>query len=196
MADEQPQPGATDPTGQPGEGQGGIGINVLTQYVKDLSFENPRAPASLNAQNGQPQIDVQVGVQVGRAGQDNVYEVVLNMRAEAKTGEDLAFIVELAYGGIFQLQNVPEDMLGLVLNVEGPRMLFPFARRIFADAVRDGGFPQLMLEPIDFLQLAQRQAQQQGGMPGPDGNGGAGGPQGGAGGNGGGGETPNIILPS
>ncbi|MHB9878935.1 protein-export chaperone SecB [Pacificimonas sp. ICDLI1SI03] len=179
MAEEQtPETGAA----QGPEGQ--IAINILAQYVKDLSFENPNAPKSLQTGQPQPNIDLQVNVSVNQQSQDNVYEVVLNLTGKATAGEDTAFIAELAYGGLFALQNVPQEHLQLFLIVEAPRMIFPFARRIFADAVRDGGFPPLMLDPIDFAQLymAQQQKAQQA--------------QGNAKPNETDGDTPNIILPN
>ncbi|MGB3721459.1 MAG: protein-export chaperone SecB [Pacificimonas sp.] len=190
MADEQTPP-AGDNAGAPplGAGTDGepIAINILAQYVKDLSFENPKAPASLQAQNGQPDIDIQVNVAVNKQEQKDVYEVVLTLTGKATTKGtgDVGFIVELSYGGLFALQNVPDEHLQLFLIIEAPRMIFPFARRIFADAVRDGGFPPLMLDPIDFAQLYMARQQQmqaeQGGGEKP---------------NEAGGDTPNIILPN
>jgi preprotein translocase subunit SecB len=131
-------------------------VSILTQYVKDLSFENPNAPASLQAE-GQPQIDVNVGVNARRAN-DTMFEVELKITATAKNGDMTSFVVDVLYAGLFGLQNVPEDALEPFLIIEAPRILFPFARRIIADSVRDGGFPPLMLDPIDFhtLYLQQR----------------------------------------
>lgn len=188
MADDQ-QPPAGRPEGTPDGQQKPMAINILAQYTKDLSFENPNAPRSLQSSHGQPKIDIGVNVAVEKQPQENVYEVVLKLEAKATSGdsEDVAFLVELSYGGILALQNVPQDMLQLVLVVEGPRLLFPFARRVFADAVRDGGFPPLMLDPIDFAQLfmaQQQQRQAQGGAPNGNGDGTPGGS-----------DTPNIILP-
>ncbi len=180
MADEQTPPLGTDENAAP------IAINIMAQYVKDLSFENPNAPKSLQAQNGQPDIDIQVNVTVNQQEQKDVYEVVLTLTGKATTKGtgDVGFIVELSYGGLFALQNVPQEHLQLFLIIEAPRMIFPFARRIFADAVRDGGFPPLMLDPIDFAQLymarqQQMQAAKDGEKPNESG-----------------GETPNIILPN
>ena len=134
-------------------------VAILTQYVKDLSFENPNAPASLQAQ-GQPKIDVNVGVNAKRAA-DNVYEVELKISAKAEIDGAATFMVELLYAGLFGLQHVPDEALEPFCIIEAPRILFPFARRIIADAVRDGGFPPLMLDPIDFgaLYMAQQQGQ-------------------------------------
>lgn len=134
---------------------------ILAQYVKDLSFENPNAPNSLQMQ-GQPKIEVNVNVNARSGGQD-MYEVELKIGAAARAPDDsLAFQVELLYAGLFRLVGAPQDALEPFLVVEAPRILFPFARRVIADAVRDGGFPPLMLEPIDFgglylQQLEQRQ---------------------------------------
>ena len=140
-------------------------VGILAQYVKDLSFENPNAPRSFQMQ-GQPQIEINVNVQARRAGED-MFEVDLKIEASAKSEDQTSFIVDLLYGGLFGLRNVPEEALEPFLIVEGPRILFPFARRIIADATRDGGFPPLLLEPIDFaaLYMAQRQAAMGEGMP-------------------------------
>lgn len=149
MADENtlPEQGADAPLPQ---------VAILTQYVKDLSFENPNAPASLQAE-GQPKIDVNVGVNARRVN-ETMFEVELKISATATTGETTSFVVDLLYAGLFGLQNVPEDALEPFLIIEAPRILFPFARRIIADSVRDGGFPPLMLDPIDFhsLYMSQR----------------------------------------
>ncbi|OYU16281.1 MAG: protein-export chaperone SecB [Alphaproteobacteria bacterium PA4] len=139
-------------------------VSILTQYVKDLSFENPNAPASLQSTE-QPRIDVNVAVNAKR-GSDNVFEVELKISAKAVTGDTTAFVVELLYAGLFGLANVPEEALEPFLIIEAPRIIFPFARRIIADAVRDGGFPPLMLDPIDFASLYMAQQQAQGGQVG------------------------------
>lgn len=136
---------------------------ILTQYVKDLSFENPNAPASLKSGQGQPKIEVNIDIQ-GRKVAEDQFEVVLSVKSNAKNPEDdaLLFMVELAYAGVFHIKNVPDNMLKPVLLIEAPRQLFPFARRILADSSRDGGFPPLLLDPIDFVQLyRQREAAEQ-----------------------------------
>ncbi len=138
-------------------------VSILTQYVKDLSFENPNAPASLQSTE-QPQIDVNVAVNAKRAG-DNVFEVELKISAKAVAGDVTAFVIDLLYAGLFGLTNVPEEALEPFLIIEAPRIIFPFARRIIADSVRDGGFPPLMLDPIDFASLYMAQ-QGQGGQVG------------------------------
>lgn len=133
---------------------------VISQYVKDLSFENPNAPAIYQSQVA-PAIDVQFNIGSGQVG-DDVYEVVLKIEVKAQAESQTAFLVDLSYAGLFALRNIPADQLDPFLLGEAPRILFPFARRVLADAVRDGGFPPLMLEPIDFggIYLAQRAQQQ------------------------------------
>jgi preprotein translocase subunit SecB len=132
-------------------------VGVIAQYVKDFSFENPNAPLVYQQQE-QPQIDVQFNIGSTVIG-DEVFEVTLRIEARASMGEMTVFNVELLYAGLFGIRNVPEDQLQPFLLAEAPRLLFPFARRIVADATRDGNFPPLMLEPIDFaaLYLAQQQ---------------------------------------
>lgn len=134
-----------------------IGINA--QYVKDFSFENPNAPQIFAPSNAQPQLNIGVNVQA-RPMADGVYEVLLMIKLEAQLDGKTAFISELAYGGVFTIPALPEDQLKFFLFVEAPRQLFPFARNIIATAVRDGGFPQLLLNPIDFAGLYQANAGQ------------------------------------
>ena len=156
--------GSTEGNGFDEAAANGPQVGILTQYTKDLSFENPGAPASLQME-GQPRIEINVNVNARRAA-DDVYEVELKIDAKAMNGDAVAFAVELLYAGLFGLRNMPDEALEPFLVVEAPRILFPFARRIIADATRDGGFPPLMLEPIDFgsLYLAQQNAGA-GGMP-------------------------------
>ena len=137
-------------------------IGLITQYVKDLSFESPNAPGIYQTPI-QPQIDVEFNIGVQQFG-DEVHEVVLKIDVRAKADEQVAFIVELAFAGLFGVRNVPAEHLQGFMLGEAPRLLFPFARRVLADAVRDGGFPPLILDPIDFnaLYLQQAQAQAQG----------------------------------
>jgi preprotein translocase subunit SecB len=134
----------------------GLSLVVNAQFVKDLSFENPRAPASLVASKEAPQIDVNVNVNA-RNLSEGVFEVTLAIRADARIGDEPAFITELVYGGVFTVMNMPEDTLRPILLIECPRLLFPFARRIIADVTRDGGFPPLFINPIDFVALYRRQ---------------------------------------
>ncbi|WP_114954913.1 protein-export chaperone SecB [Sphingosinicella terrae] len=144
-------------------------VGVVAQYVKDLSFENPNAPAVYQWQ-GQPQMDVQFNIGAQPVGQD-LHEVVLKVEISAKADEGTAFQMELLYGGLFALRNVPQEQLQPFLLAEAPRILFPFARRIIADATIDAGFPPLLLDPIDFASLymqraAQQQAEETGGQAG------------------------------
>jgi preprotein translocase subunit SecB len=132
---------------------------VISQYVKDFSFENPNAPAIYQSQ-GAPKIDVGFNIGQAQVGED-VFEVILKIDARAETEEgQVAFVVDLTYAGLFGLRNIPADHIQPFLLGEAPRILFPFARRIVADAVRDGGFPPLMLDPIDFGALYLQQAAQ------------------------------------
>ena len=129
-------------------------MKILGQYLKDLSFENPNSPQSLS-QQGQPEINVQVNVNAKPAGQ-NEFEVELHLEAKASHDGKSMFAADLLYAGVFRLENVPQEALHPIVLVECPRMLFPFARQILADATRNGGFPPLMLDPIDFASMYQR----------------------------------------
>jgi preprotein translocase subunit SecB len=138
-------------------------IQVLAQYVKDLSFENPAAPMSLQGQK--PALEVGVDVQARGLGVDQ-YEVTIRIRADAKAATQTIFVCEVSYAGVFALKNISQENIQPILLIECPRQLFPFARRVVADTTRDGGFPPLMLDPIDFLtlyraQLAQQKGQEQ-----------------------------------
>ena len=144
-------------------------VGILAQYVKDLSFENPSAPAVFQWQ-GQPQMDVQVNIGATSVGND-VHEVQLKIDVSANTEQGTAFRAELLYAGLFALRNVPAEQIQPFLLAEGPRLLFPFARQIIADTVTGGGFPPLLLDPIDFGALymqraAQAQAEATGGQAG------------------------------
>ena len=135
----------------------GPSLNVMGQYVKDFSFENPNAPASLAPQQTQPQIAINVNVGAQPLSQTE-FDVDLKLEARATVGESVLFNVELVYSGLFRIQNVPEEHLHPFVLIECPRLLFPFARQILADATRNGGFPPLMLDPIDFVSLYQQNA--------------------------------------
>ena len=136
---------------------------LISQYVKDLSFENPNAPAIYQAA-GAPKIDVGFNIGAAQVG-DEVHEVVLKIDVRAESEGQVAFIVDLSYAGLFGLRNIPAEHVQPFLLGEAPRLLFPFARRVLSDAVRDGGFPPLLLEPIDFSQLYLQQSEQQGIQP-------------------------------
>ena len=136
-------------------------LTVLAQYIKDLSFESPSAPQSLQGPGQNPQLKVGVNVNAGARGED-AYEVALQLEVHAKSDQGVIYNVELVYGGLFRLTGVPQNLLQPVLFVDCPTLLFPFLRRVLADVIRDGGFPPLMLDPIDFGRLyAQNLAQAQ-----------------------------------
>jgi len=132
-------------------------INVLAQYLKDLSFENPRVPQSLMQGQPAPEVSVNVDIQTRSPG-EGVHEVTLILRVEAKAGADVVFLVEVSYAGLLALPGLPPEHHRAVLLIEGPRLLFPFVRAIVADATRNGGFPPLLINPIDFAELYRRQA--------------------------------------
>jgi len=139
-------------------------IRILTQFIRDFSFENPRAPDSLRPTDAQPGMEMNVEMSA-RGRQDGFFEVDIKISCHAKQGEATAFQVELLYGGLFEIANVPEEHLEAVLMVECPRFLFPFARRIISDVTADGGFPPFQMEPLDFgavyeAQLRQREGGQ------------------------------------
>ncbi|MEX2482202.1 MAG: protein-export chaperone SecB [Gammaproteobacteria bacterium] len=146
---------------QPAAGQAKAppAMKILGQYLKDLSFENPNSPQSLS-QQGQPEINVQVNVNAKPVG-ENQFEVELHLEAKATHDGKSMFAADLLYAGVFRLENVPQDALHPIVLVECPRMLFPFARQILADATRNGGFPPLMLDPIDFASMYQRRLAEQ-----------------------------------
>lgn len=137
------------------EGETGAQLRVLTQYIKDLSFENPNAPRTVGPLPEQPQIAVRVDVGAQRLGETE-FEVTISLGAEAKIQNELMFLIELDYCGLFRLVNIPGEQIEPVLLIECPRMLFPFARRIIADVTRDGGFPPLLIDPVDFVGLYQQ----------------------------------------
>jgi len=126
------------------------------QYIKDLSFENPRAPQSLIQQTVQPSVDINVDVKAQNLGPE-VFEVILTINATARAEDQPVFLVELAYGTVVTVKNATPEMLAPLILVETPRIVFPFARAIIANATRDGGFPPLMINPIDFAELLRRQ---------------------------------------
>lgn len=147
------------------------GMNVLAQYVKDFSFENPNAPKSLQPRQQQPSINIHINVNAEPLS-DNEFEVALIMNAKAGSDDDLLFNIELTYCGIFRIHNVPQDHVHPFVFIECPRLLFPFSRQIVADAARNGGFPPLMIDPVDFAALyrhnvAQGQASGEGIGTGP-----------------------------
>jgi len=139
-------------------------LNVLAQYVKDFSFENPNAPRSLQPSNQQPQINIQINVNASPlqgAQTQSDFEVELKIEGKAELGSSLLFAFDLLYGGVFRIQNVPQDSIHPVLMIECPRLLFPFARELIASVVRNGGFPPLYIDPVDFVGLYRQKMAEQ-----------------------------------
>src|SRR5690242_774479 len=154
-------------------------LNVLGQYIKDFSFENPNAPRSLTPSQAQPAINIQINVGVQQLAPTD-YEVTLKLEGKAESkgipaaspqistvaepspgmGEGLLFAFDLTFSGVFRVQNIPQESLHPLIMIECPRLLFPFAREIIATAVRNGGFPPLLLDPVDFVALYQQRAGQ------------------------------------
>jgi preprotein translocase subunit SecB len=159
--------GATTNGGQPQNPPAGVAqqFGVLAQYTKDFSFENPNAPASMGPQNSQPQISVQINVTPKQLSNTD-FEVELKIDVKASGSAGVLFNCELAYAGVFRLQNVAQEHVGPIVMIECPRLLFPFAREIVAMAVTNGGFPPLMVDPIDFVSLyQQKMVEMQGQQP-------------------------------
>jgi len=132
-------------------------LRVLAQYVKDLSFENPTASAGARNQETPPAIDMGIDVNARPLADGEAYEVDLLIRAKASRGEDVMFLTELVYSGVFQFVNVAKDDVEPLLLIECPRLLFPFSRRLLAEVTREGGYPPLLIDPIDFAALYRAQ---------------------------------------
>ena len=143
-------------------------LNALAQYAKDFSFENPNAPRSLAPQQQSPTINIQVNVNAKQLAETD-FEVDLKLEGDGKVGTDVLFAFDLTYAGVFRARNIPADQLHPVIMIECPRLLFPFARQMVADAVRNGGFPPLYIDPIDFVALYRQKAAEQGQVPGQPG---------------------------
>lgn len=152
-----------DSGAQPEAAEAAPGMNILGQYIKDLSFENPNAPGSLQ-QGEQPKLDINVNVGAQQMGDDQ-FEVVLTLNAKAERPDLVMFNVELIYAGLFRLSGVPQEHMHPFVMIECPRMIFPFARNILAEATRNGGFPPLLLDPIDFALLYRQNMEQQAQKP-------------------------------
>ena len=148
-------------TETPGNGtQNQPNLQIVAQYIKDLSFENPNAPKSLGQQGQQPAINIQINVNPTQLSNTD-FEIELKLEGKAEVNGSILFNFELVYAGVFRLQNIPQEQIGPVVMIECPRLLFPFARAIVADAVLHGGFPPLMLDPVDFVSLYRQKAAQQ-----------------------------------
>ena len=139
-------------------------ISVNAQYIKDLSFENPGAPASLANMEGNPSIDLSLDLNVRKMPEDGLFEVEIIINAKAKNKDQTLFIVDLTYGGVFEILNMPEDQMEIVLAVHCPSIIFPFARKVIADVTQDGGFQPLMIDPIDFGMLYSRKLAEKNGQ--------------------------------
>ena len=136
-------------------------LTVVSQYIKDFSFENPNAPQSLTVRQEQPQIGIQINVGA-KPLSDTDIEVMIKLEGKAEAGTTLLFRFELEFAGVFRIRNVPQESMNPVVLIECPRLLFPFAREIIATTVRNGGFPPLLLDPVDFVSLyRQKMAQAQ-----------------------------------
>ncbi len=134
-------------------------LNVLAQYIKDFSFENPNAPRSLQPSQVQPAINIQINVNA--VPLDSDFQVDLKIEGKAESGSTLLFAFDLDFGGVFRIQNIPQDQIHPVLMIECPRLLFPFAREIIATAVRNGGFPPLYIDPVDFVSMYRQKLAEQ-----------------------------------
>ena len=133
-------------------------MNILAQYVRDLSFENILAQKGVDGDLN-PEIQVNVNIDAKKRTTDNQFDVIVKLRVDSKSKNtnNVLFVLELDYGGVFQIENIPDDQLHPYLLIECPRMLYPFLRRIVSDITRDGGFPPLNLENIDFLKLYRQE---------------------------------------
>jgi len=152
---------APQPTGAAQQPQ--VKMQILAQYIRDMSFENALAQKALNATNIQPDIQVQVSLDARKREQENQYEVITKFKihSKTKTEDHSLFLMELEYAGVFLIENVPNEQLHPYLLIECPRMLFPFVRRIVSDVTRDGGFPPLNLDVVDFLALYRQEVLRQ-----------------------------------
>lgn len=155
---------ATDATNGAAQQGTGPSLTALVQYVKDMSFENPNAPRVFGNAQQNPQIQLQVNVGATQLSETDV-ESVLTLEGKAEVGPDKLFVFELSYAGVFRIVGVPAEHMSAVVMIECPRLLFPFARQIIADAVRNGGFPPLYIDPVDFQALFQQRMSELQGQP-------------------------------
>ena len=153
MADEDSTNGGNGSAEPASEPQ----VSVIAQYIKDLSVENPSSPQSFQWQV-QPGLDVQFNINVDKVA-DDVHEVSLKIEVSARSENGIHFVVDLTYAGLFGIRNAPEEAMGPFLLIEAPRLIFPFARQIIAEAVTNTGFPPVLLDPIDFAGAYMQQLQ-------------------------------------
>ncbi len=160
--------GAVPPAAAPAGAQPQVKFQVLAQFVRDLSFENAIVRGTGILPAGQPDIQVQVSLDARKRETDGHFEVISKYKVESKNKEtgQVLYLVELEYGGIFLIEGLPQDQLHPFLLIECPRIVFPFARRIISDVTRDGGFPPLNLDMIDFMGMYRQQLLRQQGQPG------------------------------
>jgi preprotein translocase subunit SecB len=144
-----------------GDAPGGIVVRMAGQYIKDLSFENPNVRRLIEAQGDNPRINVDLNVSTSKLAMNNLYEVLLSFQAKAENKIGVIYDLELTFGGLYQIENMPEQNIDGFLHVNCPFLLFPFLRRLVADITREGGFPPLLLDPVDFAQLYEQRLQQQ-----------------------------------
>jgi len=165
MAENQDQASETEGQGQ----EGGFPLQVVTQYLKDLSFENPNGAEILTSLKEVPTGTIRVDVRVEPKSPPDV-EVTLFLSVEAKTADKVVYMVETEYAGIFRIGRVPQDVVLPLIMIEAPRLLFPFARNLIALAIQSGGFPPLFINPIDFAALYRDKREQLMGQQGGEGN--------------------------
>ena len=157
MAENETAGGGGD-AGAAGGAQAQPNVRLLAHFVRDLSFENVGAIKGTPAE-GQPEIQVAVNIEAAGMG-ENRYQIILKVNATAKTKDVVRFVTELDYAGVFSVENVPQEHLHPYLFIECPRQLFPFPRRVIADVTRDGGFPPLMLDNVDFAALYRKKVEE------------------------------------
>ena len=159
MAENEAQPNGADTPAQAPK----VNMRILAQYMRDLSFENIAAKKKTQGSNVQPDIQVQVSLDAQKREAENQYDVATKFKVTSKnkTDDQVLFLIELDYVGVFHVEGVPQEQLHPFLLIECPRMIFPFARRIISDVTRDGGFPPLNLDTVDFLQLYRQEVQRQ-----------------------------------
>ena len=144
------------------EERGAPHIAVNAQYIKDFSFENPGAPGSLATMDKSPQIDLSLDLNIQKLPEEDYYEVEISISAKASSNKKTLFVVDLKYAGVFNLINIPEEQIQMLLAVHCPSIIFPYARKIIADATQGGGFQPLMIDPVDFGVLYSKKMMQDG----------------------------------
>ena len=152
--------GRDDVSGEGTENKEKANFNVIGQYIKDFSFESPNAYKILSGPGKNPNLQISVNVNAEKLN-DQEYEVVLDFKAAAKDDENVIYNIEILYAGCFRLQNIPQEALRPLLLIDCPALMFPFVRRLVADITREGGFPPLLLDPLDFASLYRNRLAQE-----------------------------------